>query len=89
MTVDVTGCDDCKRLWDEYRTATHHQFQLESKLQIAGYSRDHDSIKLIAPLVDEAARMRSSLREKILSHGNTRHSHDSDRQEVSHKTAHG
>jgi hypothetical protein len=69
----VNGCEECARLWRDYAMATHEHFHLDSKLQLAGLSHDHEGIQKLAPLVTDSCRRRIAVREEITRHESASH----------------
>jgi hypothetical protein len=68
------GCEECDRLWKEYAIATHEHLRLDSKLQIAGLSHDHQTVQQLTPDVTESCQRRMQSREQIADHEQKCHS---------------
>jgi hypothetical protein len=49
--IGATGCEDCVRLWDEFKSATHDYYELDHRFDIARYARDQEVVKLLQSLV--------------------------------------
>jgi hypothetical protein len=62
------NCQHCTRLWSEYALATRHFLKLEGRLEIAGISRDRQTIAELTPLKERAEAERAELRRQIQEH---------------------
>lgn len=68
-----TGCEECKRLWREYASATTEHIWSNNKLRLAAQERDCEAIKYLTPGNDAAEKNRSDRRTAIADHENAEH----------------
>jgi hypothetical protein len=66
--IGATDCGECVRLWNEFSTVNHEYFDLDNRLDVARFGKDHEIVHLLQPLVNHSERRRSQLREEITEH---------------------
>jgi hypothetical protein len=61
-------CDECRRLWREYATATTAHIQLDNKLKLAALTGDNAKVRVLTPQTEKAENTRKVLRGTIRAH---------------------
>lgn len=67
------GCEECRRLWREYASATTEHIRSDNKLRLAALEHNYEAVERLTPDTDTAGKNRSDLRKAIADHESTAH----------------
>jgi hypothetical protein len=67
-TVMLSGCEECNRMWREYKAAANEHVRLANKLQLAALNCDSEAIAILMLEVEAAIEKGHASRETIRTH---------------------
>lgn len=67
------NCEECHRLYREYRTATIEHIRLDNRLRLSALQRDYGVMEQLTRDVEAAEKKRNALREAVAEHASKPH----------------